>query len=795
MLTSSTLLLGALLCIHASASPLPRPSQSRCSTNSTLGALPFCNASLPTDGRVADLVGRLTTAEKISLMGQGPTSGGKSQGVARLGVAPLPWGEALHGVVSHCYNGTYCPTSFPHALALAAAFNRTLWHAVGDRISTEARALNNLGTLDYIGCGPDAPLMVWAPNLNPYRDPRWGRGHETPGEDPYLGGEYGVALITGIQGDLYSQNASGSYMKAVAIVKHSFDYDIEGNHGPADRQAFNAVVSAVDQNNYFLPPFKAVITRARAGGLMCSYNGINGVPSCMNGDLNNGVVRDQWGLDDGIIVSDCDAVGDTFATAFIKDKFGGSPEAQVQQGVRGGCDFDCGKTYGAHLPSALKAGMVNDTDINTAVSRLLKKAFQLGFFDHANAVPYAAYGVEKLATADSAALALAGATQSIVLLKNEGAGAGSPPLLPLAAGAKVALIGPHLNATTDMLSNYRGDNNLVYQHSPLLAMAQRGNVIGHAQGSALSDPDESGFAEAVALAQKADVAVVFLGLHPQWFDTVPQNDVNEGEERDRVNITLSDVQIKLLQAVATAGTPVALVLINGGQLAVPWAKSSKEVCAIVEAFYPGQMGGDALASVLYGDVSPSGRLPYTMYDSDFTERRPNIGDMSLSTGGGLTYQYYDGTPLWPFGFGLSYTTFALKWGQSAAEQTTTRRALASTSFSVTATNTGSSVTSDVTILAFLTAVREEGAPLKQPGHGQQPPQAPQVGQPQRELFAFCRLQAVAPLQSATCDLPVAESVVAHNATVFAGAYTVVVELGDGTGIQGRLTIVDQNQNL
>ena len=223
-----------------------------------------------------------------------------------------------------------------------------------------------------------------------------------------------------------------------------------------------------------------------------------------------------------------------------------------------------------------------------------------------------------------------------------------------------------------MLSNYRGDNNLVYDHSPLLAMARRGNIVGHAEGSALSDPDESGFADAVALAKKAEVAVLFLGLHPQWFDNVPQNDVNEGEDRDRANITLPDVQLKLLQAVAAAGMPVVLVLINGGQLAIPWAKASKDVSAIVESFYPGQMGGDAIASVLYGDVSPSGRLPYTMYDSDFVGRRPNIGDMSLSTGGGLTYQYYDGTPLWPFGFGLSYTTFALHW-HSASHQITTRQ--------------------------------------------------------------------------------------------------------------------------
>ena len=319
-----------------------------------------------------------------------------------------------------------------------------------------------------------------------------------------------------------------------------------------------------------------------------------------------------------------------------------------------------------------------------------------GLFDPVGAVPYTSYGVEKLVTPESAALALEGATQSIVLLKNDAAAAAAAadtaadtagtgtaaavglsgglggdlntagdeaprvetdavtpllpraanmkatsktaaaaaPLLPLSAGTKVALIGPHFNATTDLLSNYRGDNNIVYDHSPLLAMARRGKVVGHAFGSGMSDPDESGFAAAVALAKKADVAVVFLGLHPQWFDDVPYNDANEGEGRDRANITLPDVQLKLLQAVVGAGTPVVLVLINGGQLAIPWAKI--HVPAIVEAFYPGQMGGDAIAAVLYGDVSPSGRLPYTMYDDDFVGRRPDIGDMSLSANGGIT---------------------------------------------------------------------------------------------------------------------------------------------------------------
>ena len=601
------------------------------------------------------------------------------------------------------------------------------------------------------------------------------------------------------------------YLKAVAIVKHSFAYDLEGNHGPAPRTAFDAVVSDVDRNGYFWPPFEAAVARARAGGLMCSYNGVNGVPSCMDGAVNNGVVRGQWGGNDTVIVSDCGAVGDTFATAYIKQRFGGlTPAAQlaaqVQQGLRGGCDFNCGDFYQAQLPAALEAGAVNDTDVDVAAARLLKKGFQLGLFDAADAVPWAAFGAERLASAESAALALEGAAQGIVLLQNDnvvvssaGYGGGAAAsglassasasaLLPLAPGAKVALIGPHANATVDMLSNYHGDDNLVFAHSPLLAMARRGDVLGHAAGCGLSDPDESGFGAAAALAAAADVAVVFLGLHPQWFDDVPDADVNEGEDRDRANITLPRVQLRLLQAVVAASRTqaVVLVLVNGGQLAIPWAKA--HVPAIVEAFYPGQMGGDAIAAVLYGDAPPSGRLPYTVYDDDFAARRPDIGDMSLSGSGGITYQYYGGAPLWPFGHGLSFTTWALSWAAGAAgagrQQRTTQQALADelrrhgnakpgTAFAVTVTNTGSVMASDVVVLAFLSAdaVLIPGAP-----------------QPLRELFAFCRLRAVAPRASAQCELTVAASVVAHNATIFAGAYSVSVELGDGTSISGSLLV-------
>jgi hypothetical protein len=576
----------------------------------------------------------------------------------------------------------------------------------------------------------------------------------------------------------------------------------------------------------------------------------------------------MWGMADGLMVSNCGAVGDTMATQYIKDRFDGTPETQVAQAVKAGCDYNCGSYYSAHLASALALGKVTVEDVDRSTSRLLKKCFQLGLFDPVNMVPYARYGREQLDSVNSRQLALEGATQSIVLLKNDptsqlaqlptaaAAAAAPTPLLPLAASTKVAVIGPHFNASDAMLSNYKGSNNVVYRHTPLTAITKRGNVVGSAPGSALSGADESGFPAAKEAATNADIALVFLGLHPQWFDADPDGDAREGEDLDRFNITLPDIQLKLLQAISGTGTPVVLVLINGGQVAIPWAK--EHVPAVVEAFYPGQFGGDAIASVLYGDISPSGRLPYTMYDADFTARRPSIGDLSLSANGGITYQHYTGVPLWSFGWGLSYTTFRISWA-AGSEATIKHRSapqrnggrggrppqqgghasnthLLPKAYNVTVTNTGT-VTSDVTILAFVTLEREEGvvgaaaigtvggsgdgAPVNSSSSSSDQPL------PLRKLCSFCRLRAVAPNVSVGCELPIAANVVATYGRILPGTnaagnsnsngssnsngdggaplptestadsavtseakrfYSVSLELGDGTTIRGHLEL-------
>ena len=310
----------------------------------------------------------------------------------------------------------------------------------------------------------------------------------------------------------------------------------------------------------------------------------------MNAAVNNDLARGRWGMGDGIIVSDCGAVGDAMSTRYIKARFGGTPEAQAAQAVKGGCDYNCGPFYAAHLHGALAKGELDPSDdIDKSAFRLLKAMFRLGLFDRVETVPYASYGRDQLDTEASRQIALDGATQSIVLLQNNNSGSGGGggggskrkrPLLPLAAATRVALIGPHFNASDDMLSNYKGSNNVVYAHTPLLAISKRGNVVAAAKGCGLWNSDESGFAAASAAAKKADVAVVFLGLHPQWFDNPGDGDAAEGEDNDRQNITLPAVQLKLLQAVHRTGTQVVVVMINGGQVAIPWAKAN--VPAIVE---------------------------------------------------------------------------------------------------------------------------------------------------------------------------------------------------------------------
>ncbi|KAH3758310.1 glycoside hydrolase family 3 protein [Pelomyxa schiedti] len=696
------------LCLDAT------PETASCFTT-PFSSYPYCSPSVDPTVRAQDLVSRLTLEEKCLNMW---SRAGGAPGIPRLGVPFLRYSEALHGVCTDCgatYNGnTGCPTSFPHALALGATFNRTLWTTIGEMISTEARALYNQ---DIAG------LLLWAPDINLFRDPRWGRGQEVPGEDPYLTSEYATYWITAMQNTTAPDPVNGLYLKSVPTAKHYADYDLD-SWLIYDRSSYNALVSEDDQYNYYFPPFQAAIQRANLRSIMCAYNAVNGVPSCANNEFMNEVARGEWGFE-GFFVSDCNAVSEIFSSHHYTHNYDETAAAAVLSG----CDAACDKFFGEHLPKAVRDGAVPESALDAAFVRVWTQVFTLGELDTPSLVPWSTYGPEQVDSPEHRQVALEASQQSIVLLKNDN-------ILPLSKTTRVALIGPHFNATQDMLSIYRGTNTLVEDHSPekaIKSLIGNANVVGTAMGCQLSGDDTSGFAEAVSVASAAEVALVFVGLHPGQGG----GDAREDEGHDRLDISLPGQQLPLIQAVFGTGTPTVVVLIHGGQLAVEWL--IENVPAIVDAFYPGELGGDAIASVLFGDVSPSGRLPYTVYDADFVNRR-KMTDQSIKDNGGITYLYYQSTPLYEFGFGLSYTTFDYQLLSSSVSKFSTEDLEAQlerdhsvvTNYQVKVTNTGP-VASDVSVLGFIT------------GNG--------TTVPFRKLFGFDRVSMLQPGASTIVTIP------------------------------------------
>jgi len=444
----------------------------------------------------------------------------------------------------------------------------------------------------------------------------------------------------------------------------------------------------------------------------------------------------------------------------IKEHYNGSASYQIRQAIGGGCDLECGNFYFANIIQAVESGVLSEALLDQATIRVMTYNIWLGTLD-GSAVSYKTLGAADVDSPAHRQLALNAAQQGIILLKNEG------DLLPLAKEKRVAIIGPHANATRDMLSIYVGDNTLVNSHSPYQAISNSGVKTTYAVGSALYGTDTSGFAEAVGAAKDADVAIVFIGLHPGQ----GQNDAREDEGWDRNTVELPAIQTQLVQAIVATGKPTVVVLIHGGPLAIEWIKTN--VPAIVDAHYPGELGGDAIASILFGDVSPSGRLTTTIYPSSISSQR-DIEDMGLQDKGGITYQYYTGTPLWEFGFGLSYTTFSFTLAAATTSATTeqvynsfsqyyTSRGASfdsGISYVVTVTNTGKVVKSDVSVLGFLSS----GV----------------AGQPIKELFGYGRVSNLAPGSSANVKLNVPAQVISQvdfNGTEVIQAGTYKVTLG------------------
>jgi beta-glucosidase len=573
--------------------------------------------------RARALVGQMTLDEKIGqLMNAAPA-------IERLGVPAYNWwNECLHGVGRA---GT--ATVFPQAIGLAAAWSPALLHEIAVVISDEARAKHHEAQRQgdhriYTG------LDFWAPNINIFRDPRWGRGQETYGEDPTLTARLGVAFVRGLQGD------DPTYLKVVATPKH-----FAVHSGPEQgRAGFNAQPTERDLWETYLPAFEACVREGQAASIMGAYNRLNGEPCCASPRLLQDILRERWGFD-GFVVSDCGAITNIY-------KFHQVVETAAQAAalaVQAGCDLECGDTYHA-LGDAVQQGLIDEAAIDQALVRAFTARHQLGMFDPPEQVAYAQIPYRVNDAPEHRALALRAAQESLVLLKNEDG------FLPLAKTLRrIAVVGANANDDEVLLGNYNGTpSRSVTPLAGIRAAAGPDTQVIYARGCDLARTDPALAAEAVALAQTADV-VIFVGGLSQALEGeegqqegVPEGYVTQG---DRLRLELPEAQEALLRALHATGTPIVLVLLNGSAIALNWA--SAHVPAILEAWYPGEEGGAAIASALFGEYNPGGRLPVTFYRS--ADDLPPFEDYAMA---GRTYRYFGGEPLYPFGFGLSYTQFA-----------------------------------------------------------------------------------------------------------------------------------------
>jgi beta-glucosidase len=599
------------------------------------------DANQPLDARVRDLVGQLTLEEKaLQICNHAPA-------IPRLGLPAYDyWNECLHGVAR---NGV--ATVFPQAIGMAATWDAPLLHEVGDVIATEARAKNREYTEAHNGDSANyTGLTFWSPNINLFRDPRWGRGQETYGEDPFLTAQMAVAFIHGLQGD------DPKYIKAMACAKH-----FAVHSGPeAGRHQFNAEPPERDLYESYLPQFEAAVREGHVGAMMGAYNRVYGQPACASSLLLSDLLRRQWGFS-GHVVSDCGAIYDMVEF----HKFIGSFEEASALAVKAGCDLTCGSEY-QNLTNAVNEGLITEREIDVSVSRILEARFRLGLFDPPAAVPYAQIPTTENDTPEHAALALRVARESVVLLKNDG-------VLPLnrANLRRIAVIGANANSVSMLLGNYFGTPShpvTILDGIRRLAGAnvdvvfEPGGPLSSYEGDTNKAANAVALTKAVAAAKTADVVIYVGGLSPEL----------EGEDLhvaydgfhggDRTHIELSAVQLGLLKALHATGKPVVFVNCSGSAVAMPWA--AKKIPAIVQAWYPGQSGGVAVAEILFGDANPAGRLPVTFYRS--TEDLPAFTNYAMAS---RTYRYFSGKPLFAFGHGLSYTKFKYKSAQLDRAQT------------------------------------------------------------------------------------------------------------------------------
>lgn len=565
------------------------------------------------------------------------------------------------------------------------------------------RAFHNAGNAD---------LTFWSPNINIYRDPRWGRGQETPGEDPYLNAEYARRFIDGLQGD----EQKVGFIKISACCKHFAAHSLEEN-----RDSFDAIVTEQDMADTYLPAFKACVEN-NVTSIMTAYSGINGVPATANKYYITDVVRGQWGFD-GYIVSDCGAVDDVF----YEHKYSPTESETCRAVLDAGMDVECGSffTRAGFLQGAIDEGLVTETMLDTALSRGFRVLMRLGYFEKDENRPYKEFQPEDANSEPHRQFSLEAARRSIVLLKNAPNEMTGVPPLPLnqqdfaANGAALALIGPHLNASTVFLGNYHGIPSSI--NVPLDEIQKYLPNLKWEVGCDVETFEMNRVNEAVELARTSSQVILFVGISTEI----------EGEFGDRRNISLTGMQPELVRRVLdVAQQPIIMILVSGGVIDLSEYKNDPRVGAIVWAGYIGQSGGEAIADVLFGNYNPSGRLTQTFYDSAYLPRvvKQDMNVRPVNGSPGRTYRFYTGEPVYPFGHGLSYSTFQYSFSSQNDIQIS-QFANGCTDLVMSVQNVGQRA-GDHSVLWFVA-----------------PPNAGQGGRPIKNLREFEKLHDILPSQS------------------------------------------------
>ena len=614
----------------------------------------YKNTSLSFEERAIDLVSRMTLEEKVAQLNSIVPA------IERLDIPHFEYhNEALHGI-SEAPGGVLArATSFPQAIGMGSTWNPDLVHEITTAISDEIQAYRNLGKMDP---------SIWSPNINMLRDPRWGRNDEAYSEDPYLMSRIAVAYVSGIQGD------HPKYLKSVSAPKH-----FVANNSEYNRHDGNSEVAERWLREYYFPAYKACFQEAGAFSTMCAYNRVNGIPACASEWLLTKVLRDEWGFD-GYVVSDCGAILDIFENHNYVE----TAEEASAIAVKAGCELNCGPVYEAALLDACKAGLISEDEISTAVERLFVARFKLGLLADPEEFPYYDISEEVIESEKHQKLALEAAREAIILLKNE------DDALPLSRDINsIAVIGP--NADKCQLGSYSGipsrrisvlqgiqekvgdkievfhergcnitfKDKINFSPEEWIEPEEGKDQVSQEQIYATSvqdiefkmlydeylenieETDEALMARAIDLAKTVDQVVLVMGT----------NRFVSNEEADAEDLNWPGMQGELIKKVYEANPNVILVTVKGFQIKLNW--EDENLPAIVEAWYAGQEQGHAIADVLFGDYNPGGRLPVTYYKTE--DHLPHIGDYDITKG--RTYWFFDKEPLYPFGYGLSYTTF------------------------------------------------------------------------------------------------------------------------------------------